>query len=213
MNRAVNRDRLIARLGRARAGGVRGDADLNPGMAVAGPLTTAAVLAPLVAHGQGMTVLLTRRTDHLVHHPGQISFPGGRVEPGDDGPETTALREAEEEIGLSPDKVDVIGRLDEYLTRTGFRVTPVVALLQPPLALSPDPLEVAEVFEVPLDFVLEPANYRRDYRVHEGRRRWFHAIPYDRHYIWGATAGMLVNLRQHLAEERELRPDPLHPAP
>ncbi len=204
----MTRDRLIARLRDVTAGTRRGDADLNPGMAVEGPLSSAAVLAPLVLHDGGVTVLLTRRADHLIHHPGQISFPGGRVEPDDDGPETTALREPEEEIGLRPDRAEIVGRLDVYVTRTGFQVTPVVALLRPPLDLRPDPQEVAAIFEVPLAVVLEAANYRRHSRMHEGRRRWFYAVSHGEHYIWGATAGMLVNLRQRLAETPEHQPNP-----
>jgi len=198
-------------LERAREGGggaasvfARGDHDLNPGERAEAPLAPAAVLVPLVGHSAGLTVLLTRRTDHLAHHPGQVSFPGGRVE-AQDGAEpepaavNAALREAEEEIGLKPERVHVIGRLDRYETRTGFTIAPVVALVEPPLELAPDPLEVAEAFEVPLAFFLDPANHRR-YRHDIGGILWeYHAMPYDNYFIWGATAGMLFNLYEFLA--------------
>src|SRR6266850_3073361 len=121
----------------------------------------AAVLVPIVAHPEGLTVLFTQRTVHLKAHSGQVSFPGGRAEPGDPSIEFTALREAEEEIGLPARRVEVLARLPEYFTRTGFRVTPVVGLIQPPLELVPDAREVDEVFEVPLDFILDPANHQR----------------------------------------------------
>lgn len=154
----------------------------------------AAVLVPLVARSDGLTVLLTERTAHLSHHAGQVSFPGGRVEEIDEDALAAALRETEEEIGLSRERVDLLGWLDEYITGTGFRISPVVGLLTPPFELSPDPFEVADVFEVPLDFILDPANHKRHSRVFEGRERRYHAIPYRGHYIWGATAGMLINL-------------------
>jgi len=157
-------------------------------------LTKAAVLVPIVTHAAGLTVLFTQRTTHLKAHSGQVSFPGGRAEPHDATPELTALRETEEEIGLRPDAVEVLARLPDYCTRTGYCVTPVVGLLTPPLALSPDPREVAEVFEVPLSFLLDPRNHRRETREFQGRSVGFFAIPYGERYIWGATAGMVVNL-------------------
>jgi len=154
---------------------------------------------PLVERPEGTTVLLTQRTDHLAHHPGQISFPGGRLEEADDNdPVIAALRETEEEIGLARRHVEVVGRLDEYVTGTGFVVTPVVGLVTPPFDLSADPFEVAEVFEVPLDFVLEPANHKLHRRVVEGRHRPFWALTYEERVIWGATAGILVNLSEVL---------------
>ncbi len=152
------------------------------------------MLVPLVERMDGMTVLFTRRTEHLDDHAGQISFPGGRVEDRDAGPEETALRETEEELGLPRIHVELAGRLDLYRTRTGFAVTPVVGFLRPPFPLAPDEFEVAEVFEVPLHFLLDPANYRR----HRRDDRHFYAVPYGRHFIWGATAGMLINLRDVL---------------
>jgi 8-oxo-dGTP pyrophosphatase MutT (NUDIX family) len=177
---------------------IRGDHDLNPGMPPARTLTPAAVLVGLVKRPEGLAVLLTQRTDHLHHHPGQISFPGGHKDPGDDSPEETALREAEEEVGLSRRHVEPIGRLGEYVTRTGFSVTPVVAFIEPPFDIIPDPFEVEEVFEVPLAFLLDPANHQRHSREFEGHMREFHAMPFKDYYIWGATAGMLINLYEVL---------------
>ena len=157
---------------------------------------------PIVAHEEALTLLLTRRAAHLKFHSGQVSFPGGRTDEADSSPEATALRETEEEIGLARERVEVLGRLPEYTTGTGYRITPVVGLLTPPLALHPDPAEVDEVFELPLAVVLDPANHHRDSREWQGRSRQFFVIPHDKHYIWGATAGMLVNLYRHLAQGR-----------
>lgn len=172
----------------------RGDHDLNAGMGPMLPLKPAAVLVPLVDRPGEITVLFTRRTSHLAHHAGQISFPGGHIEPEDGGPAATALRETEEEIGLDRRHVRLIGHLDTYVTRTGFVVTPVVGIVTPPFRLVPDPEEVAEVFEVPLAFLLDPQNHQRCSATFEGVERHFYAMPYGRHFIWGATAGMLVNL-------------------
>jgi 8-oxo-dGTP pyrophosphatase MutT (NUDIX family) len=122
------------------------------------------------------------------------------VAESDASPEATALREAREEIGLEPARVEVLGRLPEYHTRTGFRIMPVVAIVSPPFELRPDANEVEEIFEVPLEFLLDPANHRRESREWQGERRWFFAMPYQGHFIWGATAGMLVNLSRHLAQ-------------
>jgi 8-oxo-dGTP pyrophosphatase MutT (NUDIX family) len=177
---------------------VRGDHDLNPGLWAEQPLKPAAVLVPIVAHPDRLTVLLTRRTAHLHDHAGQISFPGGRVDACDENPIACALREAEEEVGLPPPRTEVIGRLDTYQTRTGFEIVPVVGIVKPPFDLRPDPFEVAEAFEVPLDFILDPANHRRDSRVFQGAERHFWAMPFGTYYIWGATAGMLVNLSEVL---------------
>ena len=177
----------------------RGDHDLNDrDMYPALPLVSAAVLVPIVTHPEGLSVLFTLRTPHLSAHAGQVSFPGGRVEPGDEDEAAAALRETEEEIGLRPDQIRLIGRLDTYITRTGFRIHPLVGFVAPPLALVPDPQEVADVFEVPLDFLMDPANRRRESRLYQGRERFFWAIPYDSRYIWGATAGMVVNLSELL---------------
>jgi 8-oxo-dGTP pyrophosphatase MutT (NUDIX family) len=160
--------------------------------------TAAAVLIPVIAHAQGLTVLFTQRTQHLKSHSGQVSFPGGRAEPGDASAEFTALREAQEEIGLALERVEILGRLPEYHTRTGFRVTPVIGLIQPPLELMPDPREVESVFEVPLSFLLDPANRQRRTRELQGRSVGFYVFDYQGHMIWGATAGMLVNLHKML---------------
>ena len=159
----------------------------------------AAVLIPLVVRADGISVLLTRRTAHLDHHAGQISFPGGRVEDSDTDEVAAALRETQEEIGLDPRHIEVLGRLESYVTITNFVVVPVVALVHPPFDLKPDPFEVDEVFEVPFAFVLDPANHQRHFREGpDGSKRYFYALPYGPHYIWGATAAMLVNLAEAL---------------
>jgi len=182
--------------------GSRGDHLLTPGaLPPSDGLTGAAVLVPLVDHPSGLTVLLTQRTAHLADHGGQISFPGGRIEPTDEHPIAAALREAEEEVGLPASHVEVVGRLDTYVTGTGFEVIPVVAFVRVPYPLRPDPSEVAEVFEVPLDFLVDPANLQRGSREWRGTTRFFFALPYETRYIWGATAGMLVNLAEVLAPD------------
>ncbi len=162
------------------------------------PLTPAAVLFPIVLRNGGHTVLLTQRTAHLRDHAGQISFPGGRVETEDISPSHTALRETEEEIGLNRERIEIIGFLPEYRTGTGFRVTPVVALVRPPFELRPDPFEVAEVFEVPLAFLLDPANHQRHSMHYRGALRTYFAMPYGEYFIWGATAGMIRSLVERL---------------
>ncbi|MGH6932787.1 MAG: CoA pyrophosphatase [Dongiaceae bacterium] len=199
---SLNRHFVLARFRDRPPPGVRrGDHDLNPDMLPDKPLTKAAVLVPLVERRDRLTVMLTRRTDHLQDHAGQVSFPGGRLEADDADAAAAALREAEEEVGLPRHHVSVIGRLDTYVTRTGFEVAPVVALVDPPGAFTPDPFEVAEVFEMPLDVVIDPANYRRQSRVYGGRERFFWVLPWQNYSIWGATAGMLVNLADVLRRE------------
>jgi 8-oxo-dGTP pyrophosphatase MutT (NUDIX family) len=165
----------------------------------------AAVLVPLVVREEGITVLLTQRADHLNDHAGQVSFPGGRHEPFDVDATATALREAQEEVGLDPERVEILGSLPDYLTATGFCVTPVVGLVHPPFTVEADTLEVAEVFEVPLSFLMDPARHEvRVFRWEGGERRFF-AMPYPRgdaagdYFIWGATAGMLRNFYRFLA--------------
>lgn len=206
--RRLTRERIAELLAAGFDPGGRGDAKLErelagearPGRPVLDRVPTpAAVLVPLVDRPDGLTVLLTQRTDHLAHHPGQISFPGGRLEEDDRGdPVAGALRETEEETGLSRRHVTVLGRLDEYITGTGFVVAPVVGVVTPPFELSPDPFEVAEVFEVPLGFVLDPANHKLHRVVVEGRHRPFWAMTWEERLIWGATAGILVNLAEIL---------------
>jgi 8-oxo-dGTP pyrophosphatase MutT (NUDIX family) len=160
----------------------------------AGKVTRAAVLIPLLLRDEGLSVLLTQRTDHLRDHAGQISFPGGRMDAADRGPEDTALRESEEEIGLDRSRVEIIGHLPEYLTVSGYSVTPVVALVQAQAEYVLDEFEVADVFEVPLSFLLDPANHQvRLWQSDQGSRR-FYSMPYQSRFIWGATAGMLRNL-------------------
>lgn len=162
-------------------------------------LTPAAVLVPIVVRASGMTILLTQRTAHLRDHAGQVSFPGGRCEPQDATPEATALREAHEEVGIDAAQVEILGRLPEYLTSTGFRVMPVVGLVTPPLNLRLDDFEVAEVFEPPLEFLLDAGNHRREKLEYRGALREYWAMPWQGYYIWGATAGMLVSLQRFLS--------------
>jgi 8-oxo-dGTP pyrophosphatase MutT (NUDIX family) len=165
----------------------------------------AAVLVPLVVRESGLTVLLTQRADHLNHHAGQVSFPGGRHESTDANIVATALREAEEEVGLDPQRVEVLGALPDYLTGTGFRVTPVVGLVHPPFSVQADTLEVADIFEVPLAFLMNPVHHEIRLLQWEGGERRFFAMPYPReangghYFIWGATAGMLRNFYRFLA--------------
>lgn len=167
----------------------------------AAAVTPASVLVPIVAHPHELTVLFTRRTAQLKNHSGQVSFPGGRAEPGDPTPEFTALRETEEEIGLPAGRVQILARLPEYLTRTGFRVTPVVGVVTPPLELVPDSREVDEIFEVPLAYLLDPRNHRRESRQLGGRLATYYVIEHHGRVIWGATAGMLINFYRHVALE------------
>jgi 8-oxo-dGTP pyrophosphatase MutT (NUDIX family) len=180
---------------------LHGDHDLNPGMSPPSTaLRPAAVLVPLVDHPGRMSVLLTQRTAHLSAHAGQISFPGGRIEEHDADSVAAALRETEEEVGLSRERVSVVGRLDNYVTGTGFEITPIVGIVAPPFALAIDPFEVAEAFEVPLAFILDRRNHQRVERESGGRRRSFFVLPFEGRNIWGATAGILVNLAEVLAD-------------
>lgn len=162
-------------------------------------LTPASVLFPIVLRQSGPSVLLTQRTAHLKDHPGQISFPGGRVEPADASPAATALREAQEEIGLAARHVEILGYLPEYRTGTGFRVTPVVAVVKPPFDLRPEPGEVAEIFEVPFSFLMDSANHQQHSQHYRGKLRHYFAMPYGEYFIWGATAGIIVTLARALA--------------
>ncbi len=175
-------------------------------LAAAGPLRPAAVLLLVVNHAAEPAVVFTQRTTQLTDHGGQISFPGGRCDAGDRTPERTALREAEEEVGIAPERVQVLGRLPEYRTSTGFAVTPVVGWAEPPLAYRPDPREVEAVFEVPLAFLLDSRNHRYESAFYRGRMRKYWAMPYGERYIWGATAGMLVTFHRVLARSAPRAP-------
>jgi len=172
-------------------------------------LIHAAVLVPVVLRETGATLLLTQRTAHLRDHAGQISFPGGRCEASDASPEATALREAEEEVGLTAGQIEILGRLPEYHTVTGFFITPVVALVTPPLNLKLDDFEVADVFEPPLEFLLDQKNHQRHQREFQGEIREYWAMPWQDRYIWGATAGMLISLHHFLFAEPSAHPEPI----
>ncbi len=159
------------------------------------PPIPAAVLIPIVVREHGAMLLFTQRTEHLTAHAGQVSFPGGRMEASDVSAIDTALRETEEEIGLDRRHAELLGTLPDYMTATGYRVTPVVALVHPPFDLCADPFEVAEIFEVPLAFLMNGMNHqKRAFEIPDVGRRTFYAMPYERFFIWGATAGILRNL-------------------
>jgi 8-oxo-dGTP pyrophosphatase MutT (NUDIX family) len=176
----------------------RGDHDLTPDIRAKlpadRPLVPAAVLVPLVLRSRGLSVLFTQRTETLAKHAGQISFPGGRIDPTDAHPEAAALREAQEEIGLDPGFVDVAGRLARYETGTGYAITPVVGFVREGFSIVPEPAEVADVFEVPLTALVDRTNHQRHSREWQGLMRHYYVIPYEGRAIWGATAGMVVNL-------------------
>jgi 8-oxo-dGTP pyrophosphatase MutT (NUDIX family) len=165
---------------------------------------SAAVLVPIVNRPEGLAVLFTERSADLPDHAGQISFPGGRVEGDDHDVDAAALRETEEEIGLPRNRVTILGRLADYETVTGYRVSPVVGWVEPPFPVVPDPVEVADVFEVPLAFLLEPSNQKRHFRMLGDLRRDYFAIPYGDRYIWGATAAMLMILDRTLRADQDL---------
>jgi 8-oxo-dGTP pyrophosphatase MutT (NUDIX family) len=188
---------------RAAEPAVRSDFDLNPGMTpAAGEPAEAAVLVVLAQTAQGPEVVLTRRADTLARHTGQIAFPGGRLDAGETAAEA-ALREAWEEVGLSPEEVRLLGLGDRYRTGTGYLVTPVVAWADAPPRLTPSPAEVAEIFAVPWSHVADPANRRRDHYDLDGVRRHFWSIDWRDRVIWGATAGMIVALTERLAGRAE----------
>lgn len=182
-----------------RTGAGAGDHVLNPGFPVEGrTFRDAAVLIPVFDRRPSLTVLLTQRTPHLSAHAGQIAFPGGKIDPHDAGAAAAAIREAQEEVGLDPAAVSVVGFLDPYLTGTGYRITPVVGRVEPgpPLMLNQD--EVESAFEVPLAFLMTPANHRRGTRVLGGRERHFYEMPFEERYIWGITAGIIRGLYERM---------------
>jgi 8-oxo-dGTP pyrophosphatase MutT (NUDIX family) len=205
MSHATLKDRLAEKLTpleswRVETRAVRSDFDLNPGMTswAQGPLKPAAVLIPIIASREGACVLLTRRADSLTKHTGQVAFPGGRLDPGETAVDA-ALREAKEEVDLDPAAVTVLGLSDAYETGTGYLVTPVIGWIDalPPLTASPD--EVAEIFQAPWDFLMDPVNHSRDHlEAPEGVKRWFWAMTWNEQYIWGATAGIIRGLRARL---------------
>jgi 8-oxo-dGTP pyrophosphatase MutT (NUDIX family) len=171
-----------------------GDATLDPSLApavAARGLREAAVLVGIVTHPREAGVILTQRTEHLSQHAGQVAFPGGKIDREDAGPISTALREAEEEIGLAPADVVPIGCFPPYASNSGFRIVPVVGLVRPGAPVTPNPHEVADVFEVPLGFLMSGDNHRVASRMWQGRRRWFYEMPFGDRYIWGVTAGIL----------------------
>ena len=193
----------LRRAMRAPHGPARGDHDLNPEFAEPGRrLTQAAVLCPVVRRPGGLAVILTMRPRTMRAHPGQIAFPGGKVDPEDGTPLAAALREAEEEIGLPRSQVEILGELERYETRTGFAIAPFIGLVAEGFEPTPEPGEVAEAFDVPLDFLLDLANHRRMSRDWRGRRRFFWAMPFESRFVWGATAGMLRRLAERVAEAR-----------
>ena len=187
--------------------GERSDFDLNPDVKAARlglhEQRRAAVLCGLREREGRLHVILTHRASHLSRHASQVAFPGGRIDPTDETPRHAALREAEEEIGLPPGDVRVLGALDQYLTSTGYRVTPFLGVVPPAFVPRPDPSEVEFVFEPPLDFLMDPANRERHHHDRNGYRRYYYAIPWQGNYIWGATAGMLKGLADRLAALRD----------
>jgi len=193
--------------GNPAARGRRSDYDLNRDAKLleqqGKPVRDAAVLVPVVNHLAGPTILLTKRTDHLTKHAGQVSFPGGKVDEGDADAVAAALREAQEEVGLAPDHVEVCGFLDTYRTGTGFEIVPVVGLVRPGFELTLQESEVQAAFEVPLHFLLDRTNHQRQSAMWQGIRREYYAMPYGDYFIWGATAAMLVNLCDVMEAVRE----------
>lgn len=178
-----------------------GDHRLNPDMRdqiVRPDLRDAAVLIPVVDHDEGATVILTQRTQTMRSHSGQIAFPGGKIDPEDASPEHAALREADEEIGLTDAHVDIIGRLPDYVSGSGFRIAPVLSVVRPGFDLTINPHEVDAAFEVPLAFLMDPANHRQQSRVWNKRERFFYEMPFGERYIWGVTAGIIRQLYERL---------------
>ncbi|MDQ1186635.1 NUDIX hydrolase [Agrobacterium larrymoorei] len=174
-----------------------GDHILNPSVRLSGDgirLKDAAVLVPVIDYGDDARVIFTQRTKTLRNHSGQISFPGGGIDAQDRSPEEAALRETEEEIGMSRRFIETVGRMPDYISGTGFRIKPVLAVVRPGFTLTPNPAEVDEVFEVPLSFLMNPANHSRGSRMFQGRERFFYEMPYGERYIWGITAGIVRSI-------------------
>lgn len=190
-----------ARRARAYSDEEFGDHVLNPGIELNDPAIAfrdAAVLVPVVDRGRDPTVILTQRTAHLRTHSGQVAFPGGSIDPEDVSPEAAALREAAEEIGLSATAVEIVGRLPIYRTGSGYRIAPILATVTPPFDLDINRDEVADAFEVPLAFLMDPANHRRGSRIWNGHERFFYTMPFGERHIWGVTAGIIRNLYERL---------------
>lgn len=180
---------------------VTGDHVLNPDFSqsfVTAKLRDAAVLIPVVDRGPEATLLLTQRTDTLRKHSGQVAFPGGAIDPEDGTAEQAALREAHEEIGLASERAEIVGNLPRYLTGSGFSITPILAVVKTPFDVHPNPDEVADIFEVPLSFLMNPANHRQESRIWNGRERFYYAMPYRDRFIWGITAGIIRGLYERL---------------
>ena len=201
MSTAITRDSIIRAI--RLPGNRRSDYDLNPGVKQeinrARPLRLAAVLCPIVERPHGLSVILTQRPDTMREHAGQVAFPGGKIDEGDADARAAALREANEEIGLPHGDAEVLGEIDHYETGTGFRVAPIVAMIHPEFEPTPDPREVAAVFETPLDYLMNPANLKTHTGHWGGRARQYYAYDWEDRYIWGATAGMLKSLSDRLA--------------
>lgn len=178
-----------------------GDHRLNPDMRdliVRDGLRDAAVLIPVVDRGDEASVILTKRTEKLRSHSGQIAFPGGRLDATDPTPEYAALRETEEEIGLSPRFIEVVGRMPDYVSSSGFRIAPILSVVRPDFRLTINPDEVDDAFEVPLSFLMDPANHTRDSRIWQEKERYFYTMPFGERYIWGVTAGIIRTLYERL---------------
>ena len=201
MSTAITRDSIIRAI--RLPGNRRSDYDLNPGVKQeinrGRPLRLAAVLCPIVERPHGLSVILTQRPDTMREHAGQVAFPGGKIDEGDADARAAALREANEEIGLPHGDAEVLGEIDHYETGTGFRVAPIVAMIHPEFEPTPDPREVAAVFETPLDYLMNPANLKTHTGHWGGRARQYYAYDWEDRYIWGATAGMLKSLSDRLA--------------
>lgn len=178
-----------------------GDHVLNPGsrdFIINRDLHEAAVLIPVIDRKEQATVLLTQRTEHLRSHSGQVAFPGGRIDLQDGSAERAALRETHEETGIEEAHIEIVGRLPDYVTGSGYRINPVLAVVEPGFVLDPNPEEVALVFEVPLCFLMDPANHRRESRMWQGRQRFYYSMSYDGHRVWGVTAGIIRSLYERL---------------